>query len=306
MEIAPFQDRADFVKVATFSNEFIRTDYVNLNQSLQINPKAVWFNKKGIRKIVSRFAFQNNLKISRKTQQGAEVSVWNPFELALADTNLIAFSSGLRNQLFFNRGNPNFDLQLGQNDNSNKFLQTTGFESKRRKELFLTSRVNINRTFSIETSLRQGQNETLSELAANRNFQLQFYEVENQVKYFVNQSLRFGLSYSFTDNKNVRADTDPASSKAHELKMDGTFSQSTKMSFRFDASFIQVNFEGNPNSPVGFSILNGLQKGQNFLWHLNLDRQLTDNLRLNIGYEGRKTGNSRIIHVGRAQIAAIF
>jgi hypothetical protein len=306
MEIAPFRDQADFVKVATFSNEFIRTNYVNLNQSLQLNPKAVWFGKKGVRKMLSRFAFQGNLKISRKTQEGSDVAVWNPFELALADTNLIALRSGIRNQLFFNRGNPFFDVQIGQIDNRDKFLQTTGFESKSRREWFLKSRVNINRTISIESSWSQGQNETLSELAANRNFRIQFYELDNQLKYFINQKLRFGLTYRFTDNQNVQADTDPARSDSHELKVDGTFSQSTKMSIRFDASFVQVNFDGNPNSPVGFAILNGLQKGQNFLWNLSLDRQLSDNLRLNIGYEGRKTGNSRVIHVGRAQVAAIF
>ena len=306
MEIAPFRDQADFVKVATLSNEFIRTDYVNLNQSLQINPKAVWFSKKGIRKMLSRLAFQGNLKISRKTQQGAEINVWNPFDLAVADTNLIALSSGIRNLLFFNRGNPKFDLQLGQTDNRNKFLQTTGFESKSRQEWFLKSRINISRTLSIETGLSSGLNETLSELAANRNFRLQFYELENELKYFINQQLRFGLSYRFTENENIRAETEPANSNTHELKIDGTFSKSTKMSIRFDASFVQVHFEGNPNSPVGFAILNGLQKGQNFLWNLNFDRQLSDSLRLNIGYEGRKTGSSRVIHVGRAQIAAIF
>ncbi len=306
MEIAPFRDRADFVKVATFSNEFIRTDYVNLNQSLQINPKAVWFNKKGIRKMLSRFALQGNLKISRKTQQGADVTVWNPFELALVDTNLIALSSGIRNQLFFNRGNPHFDIQIGQIDNRNKFLQTTGFESKGRREYFLKSRININRTISIENSWSRGQNETLSELAANRNFNLEFNELDNQLKYFVSQNLRFGLTYRFTDNKNVNTDSEPARSDTHEFKMDGTFSQSTKMSIRFDFSFVQVNFDGNANSPVGFAILNGLQKGRNFLWNLNLDRQLSESLRLNIGYEGRKTGSARVVHVGRAQIAAIF
>ncbi len=306
MEIAPFQDRADFVKVATFSNEFIRTDYVNLNQSLQVSPKAIWFGKKGIKKLLSLFAFQNNLKISRKTQQGADVSLWNPFQLGIADTNLIALSSGIRNLLFFNRGNPSFDLQLGQIDNRSKFLQTTGFESKSRSELFATSRINIKRTIGIENTIRWGENETLSELATNRNFKLQFYEIENQLKYFVNPNLRFSASYFLKSNENINPETEAARSFSHEIKLEGTYSQSAKMSLRFDASFINVDFDGEANSPVGFAILNGLQKGQNFLWHINFDRQLSDNLRLNIGYEGRKTGSSRVIHVGRAQIAAIF
>ncbi len=306
MEIAPFQDQADFVKVATFSNEFIRTNYVNLNQSFQINPKAVWFSKKGIRKFLSLFALQNYVKIARKTQQGAQVDLWNPFQLDVADTSLIALSSGIRNLLFFNRGNPTFDLQIGQLDNRSKFLQTTGFESKSRSEVFLTSRVNFNRTLGIETHLSRGQNETLSQLAANRNFTLRFLELKNQLNYFINTSLRFSAGYQLTTSSNIREETEPARATTHEFKIEGNYAQSTKMSIRLDASFVQVNFDGNPNSPVGFAILNGLQRGQNFLWRLNLDRQLSSSLRLSLGYEGRKTGNSRVIHVGRAQIAALF
>lgn len=306
MEIAPFQDQADFVKVATFSNEFIRTNYVNLNQSFQITPKAVWFNKKGIKKFLSLFALQSYVKISRRTQQGAQIDLWNPFQLEVADTSLIALSSGIRNLLFFNRGNPDFDLQLGQIDNRSKFLQTTGFESKSRHELFLTGRVNFNQTLGVETNVSSGENETLSQLAANRNFTLRFFELKNQLNYFINTSLRFSAGYQLTSNKNTKAVSEPARATTHEFKLEGHYAQSTKMFVRLDASFVQVDFEGNPNSPVGFAILNGLQRGRNFLWRLNLDRQLSSSLRLSLGYEGRKTGQARVIHVGRAQIAALF
>jgi hypothetical protein len=57
---------------------------------------------------------------------------------------------------------------------------------------------------------------------------------------------------------------------------------------------------------VGFAILNGLQRGQNFLWNLSLDRQLARNIQLRISYEGRKTGLAQVIHTGRAQVAANF
>jgi hypothetical protein len=69
---------------------------------------------------------------------------------------------------------------------------------------------------------------------------------------------------------------------------------------------VEVKFDGSPNSPVGFAMLNGLQRGQNFLWNLSLDRQLARNIQLRISYEGRKTGEARVVHTGRAQVAANF
>lgn len=306
MEIAPFQDRADFVKVATFSNEFIRTDYVNFNQSVNLTPKAVWFNTKGVRKFLSRFALQSNLRIARKTQKDAAISIWNPFELPLSDSSLISINSGTRHLLFFNRGNSKFDFQFGLIDNRNKFLQTTGFESRSRNEQFLRSRWNFTSNLGIETEIKTGENTTLSELAANRNFTLQQLELSGQLNYLINASFRVSGNFKWQQNENTITAVDPAFSTTQEFKLESVYNQAAKMSIRFDFSFINVNFKGDPNTPVGFAILNGLQNGQNLLWHLNLDRQLSNNLQMSIGYEGRKTGIARIVHVGRAQITALF
>ncbi len=65
-------------------------------------------------------------------------------------------------------------------------------------------------------------------------------------------------------------------------------------------------FEGEAATPVGFAILNGLQNGRNWLWNLGLNRQLSRNLTLSISYEGRQTGESKTVHVGRAQVSALF
>ena len=92
----------------------------------------------------------------------------------------------------------------------------------------------------------------------------------------------------------------------HDLNVEITYNQSSKTSIRGRGSVVKIDFEGEPNSPVGFAILNGLQPGQNYLWNLTLNRQLAKNIQLNISYEGRKTGTANIVHVGRAQVAATF
>ena len=70
--------------------------------------------------------------------------------------------------------------------------------------------------------------------------------------------------------------------------------------------YVNINFMGETNSPIGFAMLNGLQNGRNFLWNINLDRRLSKNVQLSLSYEGRKTGTARVVHVGRAQVAATF
>jgi hypothetical protein len=69
---------------------------------------------------------------------------------------------------------------------------------------------------------------------------------------------------------------------------------------------VNLAFNGQNNTPVQFAMTEGLLNGQNFLWTLNIDRSISKNIQLNIGYEGRKIGSAQVVHVGRAQVRAVF
>ena len=157
------------------NNEFIQTDYASLNYSLFINPKAVWFNKEKLRKQLSKLSWQTNLKVSQRVLASADVNSWNPFDQNLNDTSLIANRSNIRNVLFINRGNPTLNMRLGQNVISSKQLQTTGFESRSKKDFYLNTQWNLNTLFSINTNFETGEDIRSSELAQNRNFNIDFF-----------------------------------------------------------------------------------------------------------------------------------
>jgi hypothetical protein len=305
MEIAPFQDLADYVRVNTFTNQYIRTNYVNLNSSLQLTPKALWFNQKGLKNFLSRFSTQSTLTINRKTQDSPDVSAWNPFQLDVADTSLVSVSSNIRNLLFFNRADPKYDLQIGNTSLSNKFVQTSGFESRRNTERFFRSRVNASRSVSLQCNLAQGARFSDSEFFDNRDYNIEYWNAEPQFTYLPSPSFRTIVSYKYQREHNTLTET-PESAKQHHFSLEMTYNRTASTSLRLRASLVDIAFTGNPSSPVGFAILNGLQPGNNYLWNLSLDRQLSKNLRLNLSYEGRKTGEARVVHVGRAQVAAVF
>ena len=77
-------------------------------------------------------------------------------------------------------------------------------------------------------------------------------------------------------------------------------------SIRSKLTYARIAFNGSGNSAVAYAMLDGLQDGRNFLWNLSIDRQLSRSVQLSLNYEGRKTGENRMVHVGRAQVRAIF
>ncbi len=77
-------------------------------------------------------------------------------------------------------------------------------------------------------------------------------------------------------------------------------------SLRTKGVFANITYDGQPNTAIAYSMLEGLQNGKNFLWSVNLDRQLSKTVQLTLNYEGRKTGDNRMVHIGRAQVRALF
>lgn len=305
MEIAPFQDQANYVLIRTFTNDYIRTDNVGLNQSLELSPKAVWFAKDGVKKFISRFSTRSSLRIDRKTRESLAVQAANPFQLELPDSALVSVSSIIRNTLFFNQSSTVFNFQLGYNESNRRFVQTTGFEARSLEEYFFKSRWNFNSKWSINLTASKGNRISNSEFFNEKDYDLAFLELEPQLTWLPSKSFRLKLALRYRTDEDV-LEAGGASADQKDISLEALFRKTAKSSFQFNFSYIDVNFVGQPSTPVGFAILNGLQNGKNVLWNINLRRQLSSSIQLNIGYEGRKTGTANVIHTGRAQVRAVF
>jgi hypothetical protein len=111
-----------------------------------------------------------------------------------------------------------------------------------------------------------------------------FYEIYNKAnqigqKELLNQT-RLGTSFSYASEK--------------KLTVNGEF------------SLYENTFTGDPNSPVAFQMLEGLQPGRNMTWRLLLQKNLTQYLDININYQARKSETSQTIHNGNIQLRAYF
>ncbi|NJO87125.1 MAG: hypothetical protein HC821_03705 [Lewinella sp.] len=302
MELSPFPDLADYVRVSIFTDNFIRTDNAGLNQSLQFDPGRLWANPTIWQKLLKRFNLQSSLTVDRKTRPDAAIQSWNPLQLSIEDSSLVALTAGTRHGLFFNRANPHYDLQLSQRELRRRQVLTTGYEASRQKEWELKLRFRPYPAMNLILGGVLGRRGADSEFFNNKDFDIGFQRLEPEADWQPGEDFRFNAKYVWGLEANELALGGGERSQRQEFQFEGNFRRWMQARIRF----VNIDLQGEARSPVGFVLLNGLQAGRNWLWNLSATRQLGQYLQLNVSYEGRQTGEAATVHLGRAQVTALF
>lgn len=312
-EWALFKDQANYIKIFTPSNEFVKSRYSNANYSVLLNPSMLDKEKKwkGFRKILPKLQFQSSMQVSNKEMnQGGGLMV-NPFKSAIGDTSLIALSSLWVNTLSFNRYNSIWGLDLSSNSNSNKMLLTYGYETRVLHDWMFKGRLNIDRTFLLDVGLKKGDNRLVSSnpTFGNRNYAIQYWSAEPKISFMRKTDLRTSVSYKFMKKQNMEGELEEA--MVHSLQADLKYNLLQRSSLQTKFTLSDISFQtpigkAQTQSPVAYLMLEGLLPGKNYLWNIDLTHLLSSSLELNIQYEGRKPGTGRMVHVGRAAIRAIL
>jgi hypothetical protein len=308
-ELALFQDQARYIKIFTPSNEFIKANYNTFNYSVNINPRAAidLRNAGKAKKFIARVNLQSSLQIAKKEIASGIVQL-NPFKTPLSDTSLISLTSIFINSFSFNRFSTRWGLDISNSRNSGKSLLTYGLESRRLEEWSSRARVNINKSLLFDITGKTGINTlgTENQKFENRNYNISQYSLEPRISYTKGTSLRFITGYKYSNKKNKTGDHEVYASNSINTEIKYNILQSGSVLTKFTYSNIHFSPAANANSTVGYNMLDGLLPGRNFLWSIEVTKRLVNNLEINVQYEGRKPGEARVVHIGRASVRALF
>lgn len=304
-EIAQFVDQASFIRVFTPSNEYVKTYSNEFNQSIYWRPERIWASKKGVKKFLSHFSDQARVRINRKTNLADGSDAFNPFSGQIRDTNLIAANTNLRNTLFFNRTSSIVGGEYTFQDLSSKTLLATGFDSKANRYHELSIRWNIKTVFSIEAKGQIGSKDSEADYTSGRNYSLDYFFIQPSFIYQPTTTFRVTLDGRYSDKKNgILFGGERA--LIQEIGSTFKFNQAEKGSLQGGIKLVQINYNGNQNSALGFEMLEALKPGINYTWNVGYQRSVSKNLQISIQYNGRKSENARMIHSGGMEVRAFF
>lgn len=311
-EVALFQDQAKYIRIFTPTNDFVKANYNTLNYSININPRSVInvTKAKAIGKFISRINLQSALQINKKELAQGLVE-FNPFRAPLNDTSLITLNSTFVNTFSFNRFSSKWGIDLNNARNEGKALLTYGYESRKLNDWTVRTRYNITKSILFDVTAKTGVNElaTTNVKFDNRNYHINQRSLEPRLSFTRGANFRVILGYKYSGKKNQTGFQEKSFSNSGNTEIKYNILQNTSLLGKFtynNISFSSSEAAPNVNSTASYIILDGLQPGKNYLWNFDVSKRLSKNLEMNIQYEGRKPGTSRVVHIGRASIRALL
>lgn len=301
-EIAQFQDQGKYIRVLLPNRVYIKTHQNRMSQTLTINPAQWSVEKSKSKKFWSHFYNQTSYLIDRKIKREGDRFNLNPFENDV--NNQLGLQLNFRNVFFFNRGKQHYTTSYTHLNNTSRNILSIGFIENSLKSHQFNINHKIAESWLINFISAFDKNESISENFASKNYNFDETRLNPKLSYLFNDNSRFDIFYQHANKNNTIGNLE----SLNQQKYGASFSFANKQQNAINGEFNYFSnaFEGNPNTPVSYQMLEGLQPGKNFTWSLLAQKKLTNFLDLNLSYFGRKTETSKTIHTGSIQLKAYF
>lgn len=303
-EIASEYDRkrANFIRTYLPVQGFIKSRNIQFNQTLNITTPQTWQRKKGLKLFLTRFSALFVYRTDRRTTSNDAALYLNPLIFNLNDNLLLSSNASLRGTLYINRNNPTWSADINRINGQSKNLLVNGFETRENDETTLNTRVNFNRNYGAVVQLIDGKRAYYSQILTSRNYTYSFYSAETQLQ-FTSSNNNIGAALI---GKYYKAKADTLTSKNLEAGIEIRLSKAAKGSFTGNFRLVNIAFNGDPASPLGYELMKGLLPGKNYTWNIVYQQRISGNIQMDVSYDGRKSENSPVIHIGRVMVRYLF
>ncbi len=303
-EIASEYDRkrANFIRTYLPVQGFIKSKNIQFNQTLNLTTPQVWQKKKGLKLFLTRFSALAVYRTDRRTTSNDAALYLNPFIFNVNDNLLLSSNASLRGTLYINRNNPTWSADINRMNSQSKNLLVNGYETRKNQEVTLNTRVNLNRNYGAVVQIINGKRAYYSQILKTRNYTYTFYSAEPQLQ-FTSKNNNLGAAII---GKYYLAKADTLTSKNLEAGIEIRLSKAAKGSFTGNFRLVNIDFNGDAASPLGYELMKGLLPGKNYTWNVVYQQRISSSIQMDLSYDGRKSENSPIIHIGRVMVRYLF
>ncbi|MCD6346274.1 MAG: hypothetical protein J7L96_02515, partial [Bacteroidales bacterium] len=300
-EAAVFADQANFIRifrpgtdyVPVYSNRFTQT--INVTPARMISKNSSWYN------MISAFSNRFAMSINRKTFRNDLVRYLNPF--IINDSLQLSLQAQIRNTLSFNTKNNRFGIDYFFQQADNQNLMTYGSDQRSNTSHSLIIRLKPLDQLWINNKTEQANRSYNSSFFTSRNYQLHIWQNKANITIEPSDITRVNIQWNWSNEKNL---TGIETLVQNRIELGGDIQMPRKGLIHLDLQYINLNYPGNPNTPVAYAMLKGFRPGNNGMANLSIRRQLNELIQLDLVYSGRLSEGSNIIHTGSISVRAVF
>ena len=303
-EIAVFSDQATYIRVFTPNNNYVKIYSFQYNQNLNIDFKRIIDGKTMVEKFLNKFYNQTAVNTHKKTNDLDLQTLLNP--LVNADNPIIQqMSNSLRNSLFFNRSSSKYSVELVTQLFANKNLLINGTDFISTNKDQIKFRWNMNKSFMLNSQITKEIKKNSSTYMTNRNYDIENMEINNRISFQPNTLFRIAINGRYSEKRNS---IEYGNEKAfiNDIGIELRRSKRDKGLLNGELHLVNINYNGESSSTIGFEMLEGLQLGKNITWKLGFQKNMSNNIQISFNYNGRKSEENRAIHTGSMQMRAFF
>lgn len=303
-EIAIFADQANYIRIFSTTDEYVKVFFNQFNAVLNFNPAAFFTNKP--KPFWAKFSLLSSLRFDNRITANGGLDAWNPFPRSIPDTVLLSTQSNSRHTLFFDRSSSKFAADISWQDQQTRQLLASGLETRGQEASSTTIRWNMTQWLGLQEKIEISKKSSKADAFSSRNFEIDGIESDMKLNFQPGSTYRFTFSYRYKEKENVQVEGFGEKAILNDFGVEWRYNSIKKGLINAKFNIVNIQYNGDANTSIAFEMLEGLKEGQNLTWGFSIQRNLGSGLQLSINYEGRKPAGTKVIHTGGAQVRAFF
>jgi len=226
------------------------------------------------------------------------------FNYFLNDSSTISGSNLFQQDFFLFKNSSELSFRFRYIQRKNLSQYSGGLEKGYFRERSLRIRFKLIKEVNNQTDVSNTTDLVTAPPSTRSSRSVSSNDIVSDFSYRPISNLEFGFKFQVGKIEDVYPD------EATEINLNAqtirlTLSFAGKGRLRFEAERSELNANTSTNF-IPFEITNGKTIGKNYFWRLNFDYRIASNLQTTVSYDGRKQGESKIIHTMRAEARAYF
>ena len=305
-ELSPFGDNANYIKIAQYNHAFIRVNTTMLYHDFQLNAAKFFKDKqKGfVASQLKKLSLLGNFRLDQKIRETNDGGFSTPFYFNPEDSILVGFRAISNITLYYNKANPIYDIRIESRYNQANDVQIDGMVRLAGRRDKGAVRYSGLKNLDLITSLNTGFNNYMAELYPGKNYKIDLFELEQELRYRISKGIALQGKYTFLNKKNKTGINETLA--GHKLDLKISLRNVNQFNIGAGLTYSRMNYSGQAGNSIELAMMEGLKDGNNYQWNLQASRRMGNNVEMNIIYSGRKTGIIKTVHIASIQAKARF